>query len=109
MNLRKIQDDLGRWQRKNFLDTGPEWLLLGAVEEMGELTHLVLKRRQGIREAKTKSKEELKLLVEDAVADIVIYLINFCNLEDIDFQGALQRTVEHILKRDWITDPENGG
>jgi len=53
-----MQRALAAWQERNFGQTGtckPEWCLAGMVEELGELAHLLLKRRQGIRGVKEEA------------------------------------------------------
>jgi len=46
--------------------------LLGCIEELGELAHAQLKMEQGIRNVTILDKE-------DAMADFIIYLLNYCN------------------------------
>jgi len=101
IDLKTIQKTLYDWQIDNFSQTKPEWLVLGALEELGELAHIILKKHQAIRGFDHMPEEKLKALIEDAVADTVIYLINFCSSMDIDFETALKRTVEEVTKRKW--------
>lgn len=80
MDLKEIVEAHKVWANKNFPDMTAEDCLLGMVEEVGELAHAVLKSRQGIRNA--DKKEEL---VKDAIADIAIFTMDFCNRSGFDF------------------------
>lgn len=76
---------------KTHLDTQ---CLLGVVEEVGEL---VSAHNEGRYEECT-----------DAVADIVLYLLDYCNHVGIDFEDAVRTTAEKVHKRDWVKNPVNG-
>jgi hypothetical protein len=66
----------------NFGDR-PAWqTLLGVVEEVGELSHAHLKAAQGIR----GTREQHHVAKIDAVADIVIFLADYCTAEGIDLE-----------------------
>jgi len=102
--IRRIQNEQKPWVEHNFGTHRPAWQpLLGAVEELGELAHAFLKRDQGIR-----VNEYHKLSIEDALGDIVIYLMDFASAEDIDLQQVIERTWQEVKKRDWKKYPENG-
>jgi len=75
--LRELQEQVGEWSAENFgTEQPPEYPLIGAGEEMGELTTSVLKRAQGIADS-DKYKDTLGPEYEqDAVGDIVIYLLD---------------------------------
>lgn len=77
---------------------------MGVVEEVGELAHMLLKQRQKIRNQIVDPRvEEI-----DAVGDIAIYLINFCNYRGYDFETCLSTTAGEVLQRDWRKYPKNG-
>lgn len=104
MNLRIIQLEQKEWALKNFGDK-PSWQpLIGVMEELGELCHAYLKREQGIRGTAESHEEEAR----DAVGDIVIYLLDFCNREHLDLQSVIQDTWAEVKKRNWREDPLNG-
>ena len=104
MNLRIIQLEQKEWALRNFGDK-PSWHpLLGIAEEVGELCHGYLKREQGIRGTAENHAEEIK----DAVGDIQIYLIDFCNREHLDLQSIIQETWAEVKKRNWKENPETG-
>jgi NTP pyrophosphatase (non-canonical NTP hydrolase) len=77
---------------------------MGVVEEVGELSHAMLKQSQGIRGSYELHESEM----EDAVGDILIYLTGFCSAKGWDMAEILETTAENILARDWIRDPVEG-
>jgi NTP pyrophosphatase (non-canonical NTP hydrolase) len=76
--------------------------LLGIVEELGELAHSFLKDAQGIRQ-----HENHEELMKDAVADIVIFLCDFCSAKEFDLESLVLKTWDEVKQRDWKKDPEN--
>lgn len=73
-------------------------------EELGELSHAYLKSFQNIRGTKAEHEAE----IQDAVGDIIIYLLDFCNKAEIDLEGAINETWKLVKKRDWQRYPKNG-
>lgn len=105
MNLTKTQQKLSAWLKHNFPETNSDQQLKGVMEELGELCHADLKAHQGIRGyTPEKAKDEIM----DAVGDIIIYLINYCNTKDISFKDSLDMAYSTVMKRDWIKNPTNG-
>lgn len=103
-SLRGIQAEQVEWVAHNFGGDRPAWHpLLGVQEEVGELAHAYLKRTQGIR-----VNENHDAAIRDAVADIVIYLLDFCTAEGIDLQSVLAETWAQVRGRDWKQSPETG-
>jgi len=105
MSIDRTIDQILEWQKKNFpVARGENWMpLVGAYEELGELSHGFLKRHQKIR-----TNEDHDAKIRDAVGDTVVYLIDFCRREGLDFKQVLQETWEVIAKRDWQANPETG-
>lgn len=102
-SLRKIQEEQKPWVKHNFGDR-PSWMpLLGAVEELGELSHSFLKRAQGIRVGEKHGDK-----IKDAVGDIILYLMDFCTAEGIDMQSMVEETWATVRRRDWKADPVFG-
>ncbi len=66
----RLRDEIGQWADKNFDVHLPE---LGVAEEIGELTHAVLKREQKIRSAASK-KTQFEIV--DALGDAAIYMLH---------------------------------
>ena len=96
ISLEQLQKELKPWSRHNF-GNRPSWQpLLGLSEEVGELAHHFLKQAQGIR-LNENHREEMK----DAVADILIFLADFCNAEDINMQDELNKVWPQVRKRDF--------
>ena len=104
ITFRKLQDQNALWVACNF-GPHPAWhSLLGIVEEVGELSHAYLKREQRIRTNQNHNEA-----IRDAVADIVIYLADFCTTEGIDLGDQVDSTWREVRKRDWKRDAANGG
>lgn len=102
MSIATIQGEIAIWVSHNF-GPHPSWHpLLGIQEEAGELAHAFLKREQGIR-----TNEDHDAGIRDAVADLMIYLCDFCNSEKIDLEAELQDTWNRVKQRDWKKDPAN--
>lgn len=102
--LERLQLEVYRWSKKNFPNNQPYHPLLGAVEEIGELCHAHLKYEQGIREG-VNTVMELK---RDAVADTIIYLLDYCARSGIVLSDALEETWQKVSQRDWTNHPETG-
>ena len=97
-NLRAIQLEADFWLTANFPNTDHMEQYIGIAEEVGELGHAVLKNKQRIRNI---NDEEYERLATDAVGDILIYLMNFCNVHGWDLQYILNNTWEQVQRRDW--------
>jgi NTP pyrophosphatase (non-canonical NTP hydrolase) len=102
-----IQAEHRRWLEKNFPDQLPHQPLLGLAEEVGELAHAHLKAEQRIRGMEDKAVAQQAKF--DAVGDIFIYLLSYCNSNGIDLQEAIRRTWFRVSRRDWVKDPDAGG
>lgn len=113
-SLRVIQREIREWSLRNFgqqvskatgAELGSISPLLGIGEENGELCHVVLKRHQGIRgyddDAKYQSERD------DAIADILVYLCDFANRENVDLLDVLNKTWSKVQKRDWEKNKTN--
>lgn len=84
--------EVGRWSKYNFSHRRAAHL--GIVEEIGEATHCVLKRIQGIRGF---DKEEFFLKeFGDALADTIIYLADWCSDRNAFF--AFGRNMHSVAK-----------
>ena len=100
------QDEHRMWLRHNFPDQDPYEPLLGLMEEVGELAHAHLKHKQGIRGLAGLEAQAAKI---DAVGDIFVYLMSYCNANDIDLETAITDTWAQVRERDWQADPTKGG
>jgi NTP pyrophosphatase (non-canonical NTP hydrolase) len=92
-----------KWQNHNFPNAISDDCFFGVVEEVGELSHALLKQRQKIRTGENHNEQ-----IEDAVGDIVIYLTGFCNLHGIDIVKCLSGAWSEVSARDWVKYPKNG-
>ena len=110
------QTELKEWQERNFPpslydDLNREQLVeririlelsIGMSEEVGELSHIILKASQKIREG--ISGKINKDLVADGFADTVIYGTQLLSKLGIDAEEAIQKTIDSVLKRDWANN-----
>ena len=115
--MSKLQAKVSEWQRRNFpvpeadKDLPEEvlrrllsaQLLQGVTEELGELAHAHLKADQGIR-----TDEDHEAGRVDAVGDLVIYLMNYCEVQGIQLHKCVLAAWESIKDRDWVAYPETG-
>lgn len=112
--MRTIQKEIGMWVTANFnghykqLDTDSFYLcahqpLLGMVEELGELSHAHLKVEQGIR-----TNEDHEAARKDAIGDLLIYLLDYCGVHDLDAEEILEQTWGAVKKRNWKQNPSDG-
>ena len=97
--FKQLQEQHKEWAFANFGEQETEDYALGMIEEVGELAHAVLKRKQGIRNNENHDDN-----IKDAIGDIVIYLIGFCNSEDIDLQDSFTST-KHYSYPDYSCVP----
>ena len=104
MTIDEIQDEHFSWAQHNFPDADVTQAVLGVCEEAGELAHAHLKSLQNIRG--TLSEHSLEL--QDAIGDIVIYLLHICNLHGWSLDQIIDDTWRTVKKRDWIKFPEDG-
>lgn len=102
--LEVIQRVVHEWRQRNFPDADATQQLLGVAEELGELSHSHLKEMQGIRGDSGLHQANAK----DAVGDLMIYLMGYCSCRGWDIRKILIDTADHVLKRDWIANPEDG-
>lgn len=100
--LNTVQEELKPWQDHNFPGR-PSWVpLLGIQEEAGELAHAYIKRHQGIR-----NTENHEANIRDAVADLIVFLCDFCNAEGINLEEELVKTWNQVKQRDWKKNPNS--
>jgi len=102
--IRRLQLEHKAWMHYNFPDQDPIDGLLGMVEEIGELAHAVLKHKQNIRSIDVTTFREMQ---EDAVADTFIFMMSYCNSNDIDLEDCILKTWAKVQQRDWQVNPED--
>ena len=99
LNLAVGQQVLGQWSRGQFggVDEQPARdCLLGALEELGEVSRLVLKGEQEIRQDELGDAD-----LEMEVADVVLYLLDFCDRSGVDLECGVVRALDKVLERDF--------
>lgn len=93
-DINTIQEEQRAWSLANFGPQSPLLPLLGVVEELGELAHAVLKREQGIR------KDENHLANEkDAIGDVCIYLLDYCNRRGFNLLELINGAWDEVCER----------
>jgi len=101
------QKELAGWQLYNFGQGEIADMVMGMAEEVGELAHWVLKRKQRIREAANGG--DFKAEIADAFADVVIFGIQVMTCEGIDAEQAIRDTIIEVLARDFKKNPSGKG
>lgn len=107
MTIEEVQDFAVAWNTKNFgehFGSGYR-CLLGVAEEVGELCHAQLKGEQGIRH----TPEEIEKMKRDAVGDIIIFLCNYCDSQNIRMSECIGVAIEEIKRRDWSASRQPEG
>jgi len=94
--LYDLQKEHAKWQKKNFPNAEKWECLVGLQEEVGELAHAFLKQHQNIR-----MDENHRDNMKDAIGDIVIYLLGFCTLNQIDADECIEMAWGQVKHRDW--------
>lgn len=103
MDLSKLQEEVKSWADRNFPNAEPWEPLVGAMEELGELSHAHLKEHQSIR-----IDTNYFLDKEDAVGDIIVYLADYCNRNKLDLCICVASAWKKASNRDWIKYPKDG-
>ena len=86
-----------------FKELGMFMPFAGMVEELGELAHALLKKRQGIR-----TNQDHDADARDAYGDLRIFGYDLCNrMNWVDGQ-VVEETWDGVVKRDWTKNPETG-
>ena len=93
MSFVEVELDIIRWAeaRKIIPNSTPETQLLKAVSEMGELADATIK----------KNHED----IVDAVGDIMVCLVNYCALQDINIVDCMKVAYDQIKNRKGILMP----
>jgi len=87
MSYAEIEMKIIQWseQRRIIPNSNPESQLLKAVSEMGELADATIKHD--------------KEAVIDAVGDVMVCLINYCALQDINLVDCMEVAYDQIKNR----------
>jgi NTP pyrophosphatase (non-canonical NTP hydrolase) len=107
LDLVRFQNEVGVWSDRNFPNSTPTLTVLGLIEELGELSHAVLKSQMGSREPDIDYKAKMR----DAVGDITIFLADFCKRSRISLESCIIDAWAEVGKREFTQDrgPVNSG
>jgi NTP pyrophosphatase (non-canonical NTP hydrolase) len=123
LTFRQLQNEQKSWVKHNFPNRGSYQPLLGAIEELSELAHVDsdskhiielikslgrlshshLKKEQKIRIGKNHDEDKA-----DAVADLIIFLSDYCEANGLDLQNIVEETWKKVKTRNWKKYPKNG-
>lgn len=103
LNISEMQNVHKKWEKYNFGDQETFTAFYGIVEEVGELSHSMLKKHQMVRQNENHDENTV-----DAIGDIFIFLMSLCTKLDIDMESAILTTWTKVINRDWIKYPNNG-
>ena len=95
-DLEEAQIRLGEWSRQQFGDQGSINPFLGMIEEMGEMTRIILKRRQDIRQEELADED-----LGRELADVMIYALDFAEREGFTLADPFEEKLEEVLERDF--------
>lgn len=95
-DVAETQEAIYQWSLEQFGDQDSENPLIGAQEELGEVARIVLKGKQGIRQDEL-AEEDLEM----EVADVVIYLLDFCARNNVSLAEGLHRARTKVLDREF--------
>lgn len=122
LTFRDLQNQQKSWVKHNFPNRGNYQPLIGAVEELGELAqtdeskHIIelIKTLGKLCHAHLKLEQKVRIgenhieHKKDCVADLVIFLADYCTANNIDFQEVIEFTWDKVKNRDWKKYPVNG-
>lgn len=103
IDIKQLQAEHKEWEEKNFGKQPPTTGFMGMVEEIGELAHAMLKSQQKIRMNENHSAK-----IIDAVGDIFVYMMGFCNASDLDLETVIMNVWSKVKLRNWKINPETG-
>jgi NTP pyrophosphatase (non-canonical NTP hydrolase) len=96
MEIGQIQFEVMEWAAHNFPNAQVYQPLIGIMEEVGELAHAHLKQEQNIRTNENHTEN-----AKDAIGDIIIYLMDYCNRRNFNLSDIIIDTWSLVKKRDW--------
>lgn len=106
LSLPRFQYEVVEWADRNFGSVPRHLPLLGMVEEIGELAHVVLKSSQGIRGMDDDQKRRAAEM--DAIGDLVVFLANFCAKSGYSLEQCIEAAWAEVKQRDWTRDKQHG-
>lgn len=104
--IREVNKAHAEWVSANFPEATKEDAVLGAIEELGELAHAMLKYKSRIRGF--EDEIAYRAAVVDAAVDVYLYLLHLMLLMGEDYETAILRMSAHVHQRDWKAHPKTG-
>lgn len=104
IDLNGYQRQINEWQDRNFGPQTTETMVLGMMEEIGEVARYLVKRRNRIR-----SEVSQPGTVPHEIGDVIVFALQVLTNEGWEAERVLGETFERVLARDWKLNPENGG
>jgi NTP pyrophosphatase (non-canonical NTP hydrolase) len=103
--LDAYQREIMEWRDRQPFRGEPAYrLLLGVVEEVGELAHAHLKEESGIR----GTPDEMQAKARDACGDILVFLLSYCSARGWSADEVLRETWDEVKLRDWEKNRKTG-
>lgn len=93
-SVRNVQHEVNRWAIYNFGEPNSDDSLQGMGEELGELLHALLKKKQGIRGTPQQHDADAR----DAIGDLIVYTCHFAANSNCDLQAVLGYEFYHDLQ-----------
>jgi NTP pyrophosphatase (non-canonical NTP hydrolase) len=95
-----LQHDVNAYVDANFGTTPPDVQMLNLIEEVGELSRALIKRRQGIR----GTTEEWTAEIRKEIGDTLISLFVLAEQEGVNALSVAVERWSAVRQRDWSTD-----
>ena len=96
MDLERMQGEIKAHMESQGVKQTPELMLIGALEELGEVAHALLKYQQGIIVPKP---EKFLAEIADGVGDVIIYLSQLCEEMGLSLETSVMETADRVLNR----------
>lgn len=100
-----LQLEVDEWASRNFPDDTPEAVVLGLMEEAGEVARASLKRYQGIR----GTTEEWDAELRKECGDVFIKLCHVANVYGFGLADAVEARWGEVSLRDFVADKQGHG
>jgi len=106
MDLERMQYEVKAHMEDQGVKQTDELMLIGALEELGEVAHALLKYRQGVM---GYTPEKFLAEIADGVGDTVIYLSQLCQETGISIETSLMEAADRVLNRTYAERLEEKG
>jgi NTP pyrophosphatase (non-canonical NTP hydrolase) len=100
VKLSEFQEELSGWANHNFPTETREIVVLGLVEEVGELCRTLVKKHQGIR----GTAEEWDQEAFKEIGDVFIKLVHVCHVWGLDIEEVVSERWKVIRDRDFVAN-----